>query len=368
VEILAQSQEKHLESVMSRELGTRAKLSQADKSKAARSIFAYYRWKNWLNPKATLLNQLIEAVELSNRYREQRSSFSETELRERAVPAWIFDHLQPSPSWLRRLQEEPLLWLRARPGFAAALQSELKVQAFQPNGHWANTLQYLGTDDLFSTSLFKEGAFEIQDLHSQAIGFLCAPQPGERWWDVCAGEGGKMLHLAALMSNQGLLWATDPSTHRLKQLRKRAARAKVFNYRCDVLRDKHFSNFKNYFHGILVDAPCTGIGTWQRSAHHRWTTEPGSVARLAELQAKILRDAVGALRPNGKLVYSVCTLTRAETTEVTRLVSEIPELEPLPTPDPFTGELKFEHWFRAEDRPANGMFAAAWKKVKVLSS
>src|SRR6185436_12013948 len=86
-----------------------------------------------------------------------------------------------------------------------------------------DALRYTGTQDLFRTPQFGEGEFAIQDLASQLVGRACAPQPGETWWDACAGEGGKTLHLAALMGNKGVVWASDRHTRRLDTLKRRAA-------------------------------------------------------------------------------------------------------------------------------------------------
>ncbi len=91
---------------------------------------------------------------------------------------------------------------------------------------------YEGAEDLFRTAEFHAGEFELQDISSQIVGWICDPQPGETWWDACAGEGGKTLHLCDLMRGKGLVWASDRAAWRLQKLkRERAARARVFNYR-----------------------------------------------------------------------------------------------------------------------------------------
>jgi hypothetical protein len=85
-------------------------------------------------------------------------------------------------------------------------------------------LEYRGTQDLFRTPEFHKGSFELQDINSQAVGIICEPKPGETWWDACAGEGGKLLHLSELMENKGLIWASDRVEWRLKKLKQRTAR------------------------------------------------------------------------------------------------------------------------------------------------
>src|SRR5436305_4189145 len=91
-------------------------------------------------------------------------------------------------------------------------------QAATNNPTLANILRYDGEEDLFRTPEFHAGEFEIQDICSQLVGLLCAPKPGETWWDACAGEGGKTLHLSDLMENKGLIWACDRAEWRLQKL------------------------------------------------------------------------------------------------------------------------------------------------------
>jgi 16S rRNA (cytosine967-C5)-methyltransferase len=131
---------------------------------------------------------------------------------------------------VRALQREPALWLRLRPG-----RQELSLDC-RPGGEGflKNACRYEGEEDLFGHPEFQAGAFEIQDVSSQAVGWLCGARPGETWWDACAGEGGKTLYLSDQMENRGLLWASDRAEWRLKNLRMRAARVKVFNYRTEV--------------------------------------------------------------------------------------------------------------------------------------
>ena len=189
--------------------------------------------------------------------------------------------------------------------------------------------RYNGTRDLYLTDEFQRGQFEIQDLASQFVGHACNPQPAETWWDACAGEGGKTLHLADLMQNKGLIWASDRSIRRLRVLKQRAARAAVFNYRAVPWNGGPQPPTRTRFDGILVDAPCSGVGTWQRNPHARWTASRAEVHELAAVQRQLLEHVVGALKPGGRLIYAVCTLTRAETSEVAATFSRNhPELEP----------------------------------------
>jgi 16S rRNA (cytosine967-C5)-methyltransferase len=252
-----------------------------------------------------------------------------------------------------------VLWLRARPGTSVTLGRELGN--CRASDRAPDALRYGGTQDLFLTPAFHRGAFEIQDLASQLVGHACAPQPGETWWDACAGEGGKLLHLSDLMRNKGLLWATDRNPRRLATLRRRAARAGVFNFRPATWDGGARLPTKTKFDGVLLDAPCSGVGTWQRNPHARWTTGPEDVAELAVTQRALLEHTLPAVRPGGRLVYAVCTLTRRETTELASAFGAAhPELEPTPLFGVPDGPASLTLW--PQELEANGMFLAAWRR------
>jgi 16S rRNA (cytosine967-C5)-methyltransferase len=245
---------------------------------------------------------------------------------------------------------------------------------------------------LFLTEPFQQGQFEIQDLASQLVGHACAPAAGETWWDACAGEGGKTLHLADLMQNKGLIWASDRSVRRIEVLKKRAARAEVFNYRAVPWDGGPQPPTKTRFAGVLVDAPCSGVGTWQRHPHARWTISPADIRELAGVQQQLLDHVAGSIKPGGRLVYSVCTLTRVETTDVvTQFSATHPEFAPVAVfsgtagrkseirgPTPTVGDALPQksdlHPLTSDRRPptsvllwphefnSNGMFIATWRK------
>jgi 16S rRNA (cytosine967-C5)-methyltransferase len=166
------------------------------------------------------------------------------------------------------------------------------------------------------------------------------------------------MHLADLMQNKGMLWASDRSARRLAKLKERAARAKVFNYRAAEWDGEAKLPTKTKFDGVLVDAPCSGIGTWQRNPHARWTVSPNDVRELAVVQARLLENVAGSLKPGGKLVYAVCTLTRAETSAIAEAFTAAhPEFAVLPVLGSPGAALLWP-----QEINANGMFIAAWRK------
>ena len=317
----------------------------------SRAVFTYFRWWRWLSENDSRQKQLTAALELQDRFEKNPASFKAETLASRAVPDWLKDEMDEIPAtWLSQLQREPTLWIRAKAGSGVELAR--KLSHFTPAPQAADALRYSGLTDLYRTKEFQAGEFEIQDLASQLVGLACAPQPGETWWDACAGEGGKTMHLSDLMQNKGLIWASDRSLRRLAKLKQRAARAQVFNFRAAPWGGDAKLPTRTKFNGILIDAPCTGIGTWQRNPHARWTTTPKDVHELAAVQAQLLNQVAGSLKPGGRLVYAVCTLTRAETTAVaSAFTAAHPELEPISAQSLWPHELN-----------ANGMFIATWKR------
>ena len=346
----------------------------ADAREISRAVFAYYRWLGWLDRNQPIAAQVNQSLELARRFVDAPASFPDAELTARAVPAWAREEMEITADWARSIQEEPVLWLRAKQGQGEALARKLgsgavyaqTAAAESSEATLPDALLYEGEQDLFRRPEFQAGEFEIQDISSQAVGRLCDPKPGETWWDACAGEGGKLLHLSDLMQNKGLIWASDRAEWRLKKLKLRAARAKCFNYRVALWDGGKKLPTRTKFDGVLVDAPCSNIGTWQRNPHARWTTTTQDVRELADVQQWLLAQAARAVKPGGKLIYSICTLTRAETTAVAAAFeSEFADFEPLPLANPFdpaappTPRL----WLWAQQTGGNGMFIAAWRRA-----
>jgi 16S rRNA (cytosine967-C5)-methyltransferase len=343
-------------------------LAPFDATEIAKTVFIYYRWHVWLREERGVEAKMRFALRLNERYQANPAGIPLAELRAKAVPAWTAEEMEVGDDWLRSLQRAPKLWLRAKHGMAEALARKLYAADVSPL--LPDALVFDGESDLFRTPEFHAGEFEIQDIASQMVGLLCAPQPGETWWDTCAGEGGKTLHLSDLMQNKGLLWASDRAAWRLQKLKRRAGRAKVFNYRSVAWDGGAKLPTKTKFDGVLVDAPCSGIGTWQRNPQARWTTEPNDVRELSEIQKKLLANVAPSVKPGGKLIFSVCTLTRAETTDVAEaFTASHPDFEPL-----VWDEIKLEGrsvknvsqltlW--PQDLGGNGMFIAGWRRKKV---
>jgi 16S rRNA (cytosine967-C5)-methyltransferase len=345
------------------ELKSQRKLLPADLAEISHAVFSYYRWLRWLDLRAALHDQIASAIELARKFSRDPKTFENADLVARAVPEWIHQEMRISAEFAHALQTEPSLWLRARSGQGTRLAQRLgDCRPFGP-GLLADTLLYLGKKDLFLTPEFHAGDFELQDISSQAVGLVCAPAPRQTWWDACAGEGGKLLHLSDLMRNTGLIWASDRAAWRLRRLKRRAARAGVFNYRAALWDGGGRLPTKGKFDGVLVDAPCSGTGTWQRNPHARWTLLASDVNELQKMQLDLLVHAAHAVKPGGKLIYSVCSHARSETTDVVQkfqtLNSQFALLQvvnPLRGGEVSGGMVSL--W--PQDFGGNGMFIACW--------
>jgi 16S rRNA (cytosine967-C5)-methyltransferase len=355
--INASSRDRPADAVLREEFRLQRDIMPSDISAISRTVFNYFRWRGWLDLEKPLEEQIRKSRELAKAFAADPGSFPDADLVERVAPEWLRGELDISPAWARAIQAEPKLWLRAQPGQGGALCDRLgdakPAGKLLPDAVWYN-----GEEDLFQTDEFHAGEFEIQDIASQAVGWICAPKPGETWWDTCAGEGGKTLHLSALMLNKGLIWASDRAEWRLKSLKRRAARARVFNFRAVAWEGGVKPPTKTKFDGILVDAPCSGVGTWQRNPHARWTTTLQDVKELSEIQKRLLAHAAPSLKPGGKLFYAVCTVTRSETVDVVAdFNSRFPDFEPL-----VQDEFSATRFIWPLDLGGNGMFIAGWRR------
>lgn len=153
-----------------------------------------------------------------------------------------------------------------------------------------------------------DGRIEIQDAASQAIAPLLDPKPGEFVIDACAGAGGKTLHLAALMNNQGTIHAFDIEARKLEELRQRARRAGVRCIRTGLIDEAMVKRMAGAADRLLIDAPCSGLGTLRRQPDLKWRLKPGRLKELCALQRHLLETYPAMLKPGGFLVYATCSI------------------------------------------------------------
>ncbi|MBE7383454.1 MAG: 16S rRNA (cytosine(967)-C(5))-methyltransferase [Leptolyngbya sp. SIO1E4] len=181
---------------------------------------------------------------------------------------------------------------------------------------------------------YEEGWWMVQDASAQLVSALMNPQPGEVIIDACAAPGGKTTHLAELMSDQGMIWACDRTTSRLNKVKQNFNRLGLTSIKPFTGDSTTIARFAGQGDRVLVDAPCSGLGTLHRHADARWRQTPQTVAELAVLQAKLLAQAATWVKPDGILVYATCTLHPAENeTQITQFLATHPTWKILP-PEP----------------------------------
>ena len=228
-------------------------------------------------------------------------------------------------------------------------------------------------------ALFLSGKIEVQDEGSQLLGYLLAPKRGEMVVDFCAGAGGKSLLLGALMNSKGRLYAFDVSEKRLQNLKPRFKRQGLSNLHAQRIAHENDSKVKRLagkIDRVLVDAPCSGLGTLRRNPDLKWRQSPLSIEELKTKQAAILLAAAHLLKPGGRLVYATCSFLPEENQAIiTEFLAQHPEFSLLNCSELLaqqkipidTGE--FLQLFPAQHQ-TDGFFAATLKRndmTKVVS-
>lgn len=155
---------------------------------------------------------------------------------------------------------------------------------------------------------FREGWWTVQDSSAQLVSHLLNPQSGEVVIDACAAPGGKTTHIAELMGDQGTIWACDRAASRLKKLKENTQRLQLQSIQICTGDSRHFAQFTNSADRVLLDAPCSGLGTLHRRPDIRWRVTPATVQELSVLQAELLEQVATWVKPEGILVYATCTL------------------------------------------------------------
>jgi 16S rRNA (cytosine967-C5)-methyltransferase len=175
---------------------------------------------------------------------------------------------------------------------------------------------------------YGEGWFAVQDEASMHVASALAPTPGMTVLDLCAAPGGKATHLAELMGNRGRILACDVDEKRLEIVRTLASRLGITIIETRRVRpDGDISEVAGAFDAALVDVPCSNTGVLGRRPEVRWRLRPADLTRLVRLQVQLLRQAVGQLKPGGKVVYSTCSIEPEENQAVVRTVADVLEME-----------------------------------------
>jgi 16S rRNA (cytosine967-C5)-methyltransferase len=227
----------------------------------------------------------------------------------------------------------------------ADVQHELKLAGIKavdtPFSPWG--LRIEGKPALSGLDAFARGAIEVQDEGSQLLALLLDAKRGEMVVDFCAGAGGKTLAIGASMRSTGRLYAFDTSGHRLESLKPRLARSKLSNVHPSAIaheRDERVKRLSGKIDRVLVDAPCSGLGTLRRNPDLKWRQSPKAVQELTEKQTSILASAARLVKSGGRLVYATCSVLPEENEAIAQAFSAAhPNFVPLSAADTLT-ELK----------------------------
>jgi len=310
---------------------------------------------------------------------------SETDLLERHrhnLPEWLVQPLKDQvgpdfwPLAESLLRPAPLdLRVNALADKREDVRKELAragIQA-QPTPYSPWGLRLADKPALTRLEVFTRGAIEVQDEGSQLLAALLDAHRGEMVVDFCAGAGGKTLAIGACMRSTGRLYAFDTSAHRLDALKPRLARSGLSNVHPAAIaheRDDRIKRLAGKIDRVLVDAPCSGLGTVRRNPDLKWRQSPEAVQEMAAKQLAILRSAARLLKPGGRLVYATCSLLREENEAVAQAFGEqepgfevLPAaqaLAPLKLADP--GALCSGDFLRLwpHRHATDGFFAAVW--------
>ena len=163
---------------------------------------------------------------------------------------------------------------------------------------------------------FTSGWWTIQDSSAQLVSYLLDPQPGEVVVDACAAPGGKTTHIAELIQDTGKIWACDRAEKRLRKVQANAQRLQLKSIQIQTVDSRDCPQFQQIADRVLVDAPCSGLGTLHRHPDIRWRQKPAKVTELNLLQQQLLDQAATWVKPDGTLVYATCTLNKSENEQI----------------------------------------------------
>jgi len=297
------------------------------------------------------------------------------------LPDWLHERLVVQygdylPTLMDSLNSAAPLDLRVNP--LKATRDEVLVQfnregvvaaatALSPLG-----MRLQGKPALQKHPLFLDGSVEVQDEGSQLLGLMLAPKRGEMVCDFCAGAGGKTLLLGALMRNSGRLYAFDTSEKRLGRMKPRLVRSGLQNVQALLIaheRDAKVKRLVGKFDRVLVDAPCSGLGTLRRNPDLKWRQTPESVNELTQKQHDILEAAARLVKAGGRLVYATCSLLVQENEDiVAAFLGAHPDFRVIPAVEVLAAQniaIEMGNYLRLDTAKhgTDGFFAAVMERV-----
>ena len=389
------AQRQPVDEFLRRQYREHKELGSRDRRLISNTVFSWFRWKGWTDNLA-----LAAYLDLTERQAALDSMLEESGLvSSRVIPSGLLDvpgkaerlrewlNLEDAPSTtalfpedmpdipeedLVSFQSRPPVWIRARRRFQNRVETGLKAKGIPAQPHPHIPLAYR-IDDLPAFNRFRPqnlGRFEIQDIASQAVGAVCDPQPRQKWWDACCGGGGKTLLLNELMQYEGHILATDNRRRAIDSFRRRDRKGNLNGVEMHVMDVSKENLADQRFDGVLVDAPCAGIGTWGRNPDARWRFDAKLYRHGVERQKAILGAVCSAVAGGGKLVYSVCSLGTEETDRVVdQFLEQYPEFQLEAFANPMHPEQQVERLtLRPSEIDGIGMYVVQFRKTEHKNS
>jgi 16S rRNA (cytosine967-C5)-methyltransferase len=238
-----------------------------------------------------------------------------------SIPDWLDELGQTElpDRWgkeLAALNEQAPVVLRANALkiSASSLQKKLREEGTETIllPEYGEALVLKERKNIFTSPLFKQGLFEIQDASSQLVAQYLDPQPGMFVIDACAGAGGKTLHIASLMKNKGKLLAMDVEERKLEELKRRAERASASTIETKIISENVVKQFQGQADRLLLDVPCSGLGVLKRNPDAKWKLSLKAIEEVKQKQKQILQSYSTMVKPGGLIVYATCSILPSE--------------------------------------------------------
>lgn len=345
-------EKKYADKVIERLLKAHRKWGSADRQVVSEIFYNIIRWKKRLEyymgegAKPSNIYKMIlayciwskteykkfeefEGIKIADILTKLKKGTVPTKAIEHSIPEWLSETLEKElgSNWEKEmlaLNEQAPTVLRAN-----SLKTTTKelIEDLRDEGvesftikNYPDAVQLEEKKNVFLTSAFKDGMFEVQDASSQKIGELLDVKEGMRVVDACAGAGGKTLHLAALMKNKGQIIALDIYEWKLAELKRRAKRAGAHNIETRLIDDnKVIKRLHNSADRLLIDAPCSGLGVLKRNPDSKWKIDQEFIDRIKTEQQSILQDYSKIIKVGGQMIYATCSILPSENNEQVQL-------------------------------------------------
>lgn len=377
---------KHADRVIDKYFRANPKWSVDEKKLFAESLYEIVRHKRWLEfiAESEDIWKTIGCYYLKLGYKlpirkefqglgpetlKSRQNLEKPKAIEYSVPDWVYELGQAefSDRWVKllaALNEAPQVYIRANQiktnidKLLADLKKEqIKCEKLNSkNLNAVDAIKIIDRINLFSTNAYQQGHFEMQDAGSQCIAPLLQLAPNLKVVDACSGSGGKTLHIAGLLNNQGSVLAMDIQGHKLRDLSERAQKAGVKIVSTQLIEsNKTIEKLKNQFDRVLLDVPCSGFGVLKRNPDSKWKSSPEELAGLVKVQQDILLNYSHMCKVQGLMVYATCSIFKRENEEQVKWF--------LATKQGASWQLVSEHRIWPDVHGCDGFFAAVLKKI-----